>query len=176
MSRNSLCTCSDGLSCHARRSVSHYFIASSRVRILSAFFSALLNLHRPYFAQVLSAAPHDPLKHRYGPSVIAIYRAAWRLIEGLITTHKRTPFIMERLSTPWSQALSAGVSKGIGLAIESRTECRIQIVMCLMVTRAPTSALAPASLHELDRLCEIFEKLQGRSQTAANNLVPNFHS
>lgn len=54
--------------------------------------------------------PNDPLKHRYGPSVIAIYRAAWRLIEGLIGTHKRVPFVIERLSLPWSQALSAAVS------------------------------------------------------------------
>ena len=43
--------------------------------------------------------------------------------------------------------------------------------MCLLVTRAPMSSLAPASLHELDRLCELFEQVGGKSITAANNLV-----
>lgn len=71
---------------------------------------ALLNLHRPYLAQVLNSTPHDLLKHRYSPSVIAIYRASWRLIEGLIATHKRAPLVFERISLPWSQALSAAVS------------------------------------------------------------------
>lgn len=131
---------------------------------------ALLNLHRPYLAQVLNTTPHDLLKHRYSPSVIAIYRASWRLIEGLIATHKRCPLIIERVSLPWSQALSAAVSNsrsplwGTGLTY-------FQIVMCLLVTRAPTSSLASASLHELDRLCEFFEKLQHASLTARNNLV-----
>ncbi|KAI0706170.1 hypothetical protein BC835DRAFT_1312763 [Cytidiella melzeri] len=120
--------------------------------VLSSKEITLLNLHRPYFAQVLSATPHDLLKHRYSPSVIAIYRAAWRLIEGLIYTHQRVPLVIERVTLPWSQALSAA------------------IVMCLLVTRAPASSLASASLHELDRLCEMFEKLQKVSLIARNNL------
>lgn len=71
---------------------------------------ALLNLHRPYFAQALNEMPQDLLRHRYGPSVMAIYRSAWRLIEGVKETHKRVPLVMERLGLPWSQSLSAGVS------------------------------------------------------------------
>ncbi|EKM57518.1 uncharacterized protein PHACADRAFT_251191 [Phanerochaete carnosa HHB-10118-sp] len=43
--------------------------------------------------------------------------------------------------------------------------------MCLMVTRAPTSSLALASLHELDRLCEIFQRCSDRAPTAANHVV-----
>ncbi|KAJ3547759.1 hypothetical protein NM688_g5369 [Phlebia brevispora] len=120
--------------------------------VMSCKEATLLNLHRSYFAQALNEMPQDLLRHRYGPSVMAIYRSAWRLIEGLRETHKRVPAVMERLGLPWSQSLSAA------------------IVMCLLVTRAPTSSLAPASLHELDRLCELFEQLESKSQTAANNL------
>lgn len=72
--------------------------------------TALLNLHRPYFAQALNELPNDLLRHRYGPSVMAIYRSAWRLIEGLRETHKKAPQVVERLSLPWSQSLSAAVS------------------------------------------------------------------
>lgn len=43
--------------------------------------------------------------------------------------------------------------------------------MCLLVTRAPLSSLASASLHELDRLCEIFCQLQHKSHIAASTLV-----
>ena len=82
----------------------------------------MLNLHRPYFAQALSSMPHDLLKHRYGPSVIAIYRAAWRLIEGLIATHKNYPLITERLSYPWSHALSGGVSKTATILDRARAD------------------------------------------------------
>lgn len=71
--------------------------------------TALLNLHRPYFAQALNELPHDLLRHRYGPSVMAIYRSAWRLIEGLRETHKKAPQVVERLGLPWSQSLSAAV-------------------------------------------------------------------
>ncbi|EKM57519.1 uncharacterized protein PHACADRAFT_206418 [Phanerochaete carnosa HHB-10118-sp] len=39
-----------------------------------------------------------------------------------------------------------------------------------MVTRAPTSSLALASLHELDRLCEIFQRCSDRAPTAANHV------
>jgi len=52
----------------------------------------------------------------------------------------------------WSQCVAAG------------------IVMCLLVTRAPTSALATSSLQELDVLVEVFEQAASRSQIASNNL------
>ena len=43
--------------------------------------------------------------------------------------------------------------------------------MCLFVTRATKSSFAPASLHELDRVYELFERCSSTSRTAANNLV-----
>ena len=70
---------------------------------------ALLNLHRTYFAQALHDQPQDLLKHRYGPSVMATYRSAWRLIEGLKQPSKKTPKLLSRHSLAWSQNLSAAV-------------------------------------------------------------------
>lgn len=46
-----------------------------------------------------------------------------------------------------------------------------QIVMCLLVTRAPCSTLAPSSVQELDKLCELFEQASSKSQVASNNVV-----
>ena len=47
---------------------------------------ALLNIHRAYFAQALRENPLDPLRHRYGLSVMALYRSAFRLVEGCTKT------------------------------------------------------------------------------------------
>lgn len=83
--------------------------------LMSSFFSffwvatALLNLHRPYFAQALNDGPQDLLKHRYAPSVLAIYRSAWRIIEALRMTQERVPFVTERWGMPWSLSMSAAV-------------------------------------------------------------------
>jgi hypothetical protein len=70
----------------------------------------LLNLHRAYFAQALHDSPNDIQRHRYLPSVVAIYRASWRLIHGLQLAWANVPQIMARIHLPWSQALSAAVS------------------------------------------------------------------
>lgn len=73
--------------------------------------SALLNLHRCYFAEALREQPNDLLKHRYGPSVIATYRSAYRLIQGLKAIPcKFAPRHISKFSLSWSYGLSAAVS------------------------------------------------------------------
>ncbi|KAG2744919.1 hypothetical protein P692DRAFT_20858521, partial [Suillus brevipes Sb2] len=98
----------------------------------------LLNIHRRYFTQALEDQPNDLLKHKYGPSVMAMYRSAWRVIETI-----------EWLSLFWSHALSAA------------------IVMCMIINRAPQSNIAPSSLHELDVVYEVFQKSASTSKPAA---------
>lgn len=80
----------------------------------------LLNLHRPYFAQALHDSPHDTHKHRYLPSVAAIYRASWRIVHGLQFAWTTVPQILARLHLPWSQALSAAVRDPIKSTINHR--------------------------------------------------------
>ncbi|KAH7926867.1 hypothetical protein BV22DRAFT_1062124 [Leucogyrophana mollusca] len=109
----------------------------------------LLNIHRSYFAQALQDSPHDLLKHKYGPSVMAAYRSAWRIIESHAHSVKLLPQVMERMCVFWSHALSAA------------------IVMCMMVTRAPTSSMAMPSLHELDVIYRLFETSAPTSKPAA---------
>lgn len=72
--------------------------------------AALLSLHRPYFTQALKDMPMDLARHRYIPSVIAIYRSAWRIIEGLQLTWRRIPQALVRFNLAWSHALGAAVS------------------------------------------------------------------
>ncbi|KAG1763219.1 hypothetical protein EDD22DRAFT_777289, partial [Suillus occidentalis] len=109
----------------------------------------LLNIHRRYFTQALEDQPNDLLKHKYGPSVMAMYRSAWRVIESHSRAVRLIPRAIERLSLFWSHALSAA------------------IVMCMIVNRAPQSNIAPSSLHELDVVYEVFQKSASTSKPAA---------
>ena len=78
------------------------------IRLLT-LLEALLNLHRTYFMQALRDQPNDLLKHRYGPSVMATYRSAWRLIQALEHSSRKAPDLLARISLAWSHALSAAV-------------------------------------------------------------------
>ncbi|KZP04663.1 hypothetical protein FIBSPDRAFT_1054535 [Athelia psychrophila] len=123
-----------------------------RFIVLSSKEATLLNLHRTYFAQALREQPHDLLRHRYGPSVMATYRSAWRLIEGLKSPTRRTPGLIARHNIAWSNALSAA------------------IVMCLMVTRAPSSNLATSCMEELVTVEGLFTAASPSCRAAANLL------
>jgi len=71
---------------------------------------ALLHLHKPYFSQVLADQPGDILKHKYAPSFIAVFRAAWRLTRGICLTFDRVPEFLLRAGFCWSHATDAAVS------------------------------------------------------------------
>ncbi|KAG2066960.1 hypothetical protein BDR04DRAFT_1105799 [Suillus decipiens] len=111
--------------------------------------TTLLNIHRRYFTQALEDQPNDLLKHKYGPSVMAMYRSAWRVIESHSHAARKIPQAIERLSLFWSHALSAA------------------IVMCMIVSRAPQTNIASSSLHELDVVYEVFQKSAPTSKPAA---------
>ncbi|KAG5638503.1 hypothetical protein H0H81_012308 [Sphagnurus paluster] len=113
----------------------------------------LLNLHRPYFVHVIREMPQELARHRYAPSVISVYRSAWRLIQVMRVWWKNASYPLSRTSQPWSYVLSAA------------------IVMCLICTRAPTSTMAPPALAELDTLLETLQEAAPKAPAAANVLV-----
>ncbi|KAF8899388.1 fungal-specific transcription factor domain-containing protein [Infundibulicybe gibba] len=112
----------------------------------------LLKLHQPYFARALRDRPEDLAQHRYTPSVVAAYRSAWRIIRALQITWTRVPQYLARDNLPWSIALSAGV------------------VMCSLISRAPTSKMAPSAFDELSSLSNFFQEASLTCRSAAQNL------
>ncbi|KAG6919080.1 hypothetical protein DXG01_009333 [Tephrocybe rancida] len=100
----------------------------------------------------LQEMPAELMRHRYIPSVMSVYRSAWRIMRGLVMTWQHAAQALVRLSLPWSQTLSAA------------------IVMCLLVTRAPTSSLSRSALTELDRILELFKSAASMARPAANLL------
>ncbi|KAH9897656.1 hypothetical protein C8Q73DRAFT_787911 [Cubamyces lactineus] len=114
--------------------------------------STLLSLHRPYFSLAVKEASDNPLKHRYAPSVLAVYRSAWRILSAVQAAYRIAPIIVSRCGFVWSYALTCS------------------ILLCLLITRAPASTLAAPSLVELNSICTLFEEATTQSQVASNNL------
>ncbi|KAJ7511773.1 fungal-specific transcription factor domain-containing protein [Mycena galericulata] len=143
---------------HLRPTCTAEVPAPSSSRLLQRFLalstkeSTLLNLHRAYFAQALQDKPDDLANHRFIPSVMATYRSAWRLIRGLVIMWRDAPMLLSRVGSVWSPALSSA------------------IVMCILVTRAPTSKMTKSSLEELDSLAYLFQQAAPSSKFAANLL------
>ncbi|KAH9957554.1 fungal-specific transcription factor domain-containing protein [Lactifluus volemus] len=120
---------------------------------------ALLNIHRAYFTQALRENPHDPLRHRYGLSVMALYRSAFRLVEGCSKTFQACPpnFPFFRTNFASSKMLS------------------VVIVMRLLVTSAPKSNLAMPALDILNNAVALLEAGIESGSTKNMEAVRNLH-
>lgn len=120
--------------------------------------TTLLNLHRGYFAQALSENFGDDGEglqdHRYMPSVLSVYRSAWRIVAGLQLAWSHIPNLLQRINLPWSQGLSAA------------------IVLCLLVTQASSSHLVAPALEKLRQLLTLFRSAAHLCRPAAT-LVPS---
>ncbi|KAF9449972.1 hypothetical protein P691DRAFT_811321 [Macrolepiota fuliginosa MF-IS2] len=132
-------------------------IHMARFMVLFAKESTLLHLHRAYFMSALEECPGDLSKHSFIPSVMAIYRSAWRLMRGLRLIWGFVPELISKMNVAWSQALSAAV------------------VMCLFITRTPGSHLTEPALNELSLLVELFDEAVSMCQ-AANDLIGDLRS
>ncbi|KAI0673868.1 hypothetical protein C8Q78DRAFT_967725 [Trametes maxima] len=112
----------------------------------------LLNLHRPYFSLAVKEASKDPLRHKFGPSVMAVYRSAWRILTTVHNAYTITPGIVGRYGLVWSYSLACA------------------ILLCLLITRASSSPLAGPCLVELEKVSKLFEEAACQCQFASNNI------
>ncbi|KAL0952109.1 hypothetical protein HGRIS_008740 [Hohenbuehelia grisea] len=131
--------------------VSHV-LQMQRWYVMACKENTLLHLHRGYFAQALHEQSNNITKHKYGPSVLATYRSAWRLIESVRLFWRLVPQLLGRAHLAWSHSLSAA------------------IVMCLLVTRAPASSFTITALDQLDKLRQTFEEASQTCRFARNNV------
>lgn len=72
----------------------------------------LLQLHRTYFMRALSG-PEEAFnkRHRYAPSVVAVWLGAVRMIAAVETLYRREPELAARILGYWSNTFSAVVGK-----------------------------------------------------------------
>ncbi|KAG2145129.1 hypothetical protein DEU56DRAFT_194357 [Suillus clintonianus] len=100
----------------------------------------LLYIHRSWFVQAVREAPANPLKHKYAPSVLAVYRSACRLISSLKGLYRVHPHPTDRTWFFWSAIFSA---------------C---IVLGAIVVDSPLCTLASNALQELDQGMVLYEQ------------------
>ncbi|KAI5123792.1 hypothetical protein M0805_009087 [Coniferiporia weirii] len=119
-----------------------YVLAHTRETIL-------LDLHRGFFAQAMIDDPVNPLRSQYAPSFLATYRSASHILKSIREEFEVLPELSARFWPPWTFAFSSAVVFGA------------------VVTRGPSSSMAPSSLQELDMACKLFSQASRHSRRAA---------
>ena len=89
-------------------SVSHPTVVF--VLVLNVLFTALLYVHRCYFATALNDHPADPMRSQYAPSFLAGYRSATALLNTIREQFNLFPAQITRFWVIWTHAFSACVS------------------------------------------------------------------
>ncbi|KAJ7591168.1 hypothetical protein C8J56DRAFT_1013906 [Mycena floridula] len=100
----------------------------------------LMYVHRSFFAQAILDHPANPLRSPYAPSYLACYRVASGVIKSSLNHYTRFPQLCARWVTLWTHLFSAAI-----------------IVGCI-VTRSPSSSMAPHAFIELGLACDLFQK------------------
>ncbi|EPQ56096.1 hypothetical protein GLOTRDRAFT_39622, partial [Gloeophyllum trabeum ATCC 11539] len=114
--------------------------------------TALLYIHRSFFAQAVIEHPEDPLKSRYATSFVSAYNASSVILNTISNQYEVCPDLVARFWTVWTYAFSAAVVFGT------------------VVTRGPQSALAPSAAEELEKARVMFMRAARLSQRAAKAL------
>ncbi|GLB33705.1 putative fungal specific transcription factor [Lyophyllum shimeji] len=112
----------------------------------------LLYIHRSFFAQAMLDHPINPLRSPYAPSFLAAYRCASGVIKSNLNYFDKWPDLCCRWWAVWTHLFSAAI-----------------IVGCI-VTRSPSSSMAPSAFIELGLACDMFEKGAKQSRRARNGL------
>ncbi|KAJ6509940.1 fungal-specific transcription factor domain-containing protein [Mycena vitilis] len=112
---------------------------------------ALLYIHRTFFAQSMLDHPANPLRSPYAPSFLAAYRCASGMIKANLNHFER--HLCCRWWVVWTHLFSAAI-----------------IVGCI-VTRSPSSSMAPTAFIELGLACDLFEKGAKFSRRARSGLA-----
>ncbi|KAJ7179223.1 hypothetical protein C8R46DRAFT_1324183, partial [Mycena filopes] len=134
------------------RSVGGYRFLSSFCCFLTAI-SALLYIHRTFFAQAMLDHPVNPLRSPYAPSFLAAYRCASGMIKANLNHFERFPELCCRWWVVWTHLFSAAI-----------------IVGCI-VTRSPSSSMASTAFVELGLACDLFEKGAKSSRRARSGFA-----
>ncbi|KAJ7904419.1 hypothetical protein B0H14DRAFT_3079297 [Mycena olivaceomarginata] len=105
----------------------------------------LLYIHRTFFAQAMLDHPVNPLRSPYAPSFLAAYRCASGMIKANLNHFERFPELCCRWWVVWTH--------------------------CCIVTRSPSSSMAPTAFIELGLACDLFEKGAKFSRRARSGLA-----
>ncbi|KZP33618.1 hypothetical protein FIBSPDRAFT_916075 [Athelia psychrophila] len=121
--------------------------------VLSHFRSlTMLYIHKSFFAQALLDHPENVLLSRYAPSFLAISSCASTIIRASVMHLEKVPELCSRWWIMWNNLFSAAIIVGS------------------IVTRAPSSDMAPKAYFELGIAVDLFVK-GGGPRVATATLV-----
>ncbi|KIY68323.1 hypothetical protein CYLTODRAFT_421738 [Cylindrobasidium torrendii FP15055 ss-10] len=121
-----------------------------KASLTTAIETVLLQLHRYYFARVLSGKEGMVNRaHRFIPSCVAVYLSASRMIAIVQDLYDREPELTSRMLGYWSNTFSAAVA------------------LCILCSRAPAACLIPTALQELERARSLFNSAKEACPRAA---------
>ncbi|KAJ3504637.1 hypothetical protein NLJ89_g7836 [Agrocybe chaxingu] len=88
------------------------FVIIQRASLSTALEAVLLQLHRQFFTRAVSG-PEEAFnrRHKYAPSVVAVFLSASRMIATVQELYNHQPHLTARILGYWSNAFSAAVSR-----------------------------------------------------------------
>ncbi|KAF8895147.1 hypothetical protein BD779DRAFT_1608834 [Infundibulicybe gibba] len=126
---------------HSGVGVNQRFLVMQRALVSIGRDIALLQLHRRCFTEAMSEPDQFDLQHKFAPSVLATYLGASSLISAVETLFNQEPQLSARFLHFWFNAFSGAVT------------------LSLLVSRAPSSLIAPFAVQDLERACQLFRKV-----------------
>ena len=102
----------------------------------------LILIHRSYSSRAASEMPSNPLKHRFGPSVLATFKCATVMADLMTDFLEHQPVWVGRIYPIWAMAFSAAAAIGS------------------LVMFAPRWCHASKALMHLDKICTFFENAE----------------
>ncbi|CAG7847734.1 SubName: Full=Uncharacterized protein {ECO:0000313/EMBL:CCA67892.1} [Serendipita indica DSM 11827] len=114
--------------------------------------SALMYLHRGFFARAVFDPPHEPLRHKYSHSVLACFTSACQILRWMREVVYPYSHLLNRLFGWWGHAYSSAVTLG-GLVVMS-----------------PGCNLAEQALREFDAAIEMLN--HGTVGPKARRILP----
>ncbi|KZP18904.1 hypothetical protein FIBSPDRAFT_1045841 [Athelia psychrophila] len=127
--------------------------AIQQYTVLAVIESNILYIHRNYFAQAIREEPLDPLKHKYGPSVMASYRSAYRMICGMTDLYTLHPEATSKHEFSWASVFSACV------------------VFAALIIESPGSSLACEAFLSYQKMVLFFKMVRSKESSSQSTLI-----
>lgn len=115
-------------------------------------------IHRSYFARAIREKPLDPLKHKYGHSVMVSYRGACQVIHGLRNLYDMYPKSTGEQQYFWSAMFAACV------------------VLAALAIESPGSSLAWEAGQGMEQAVRFFETAPSKGSSSQSALVNYYYT
>lgn len=110
------------------------------------------------------------MKHKYAPSVLAIYSSARTLIWAVDLLYSWEPTLSSCFMVFWSNCFSAAVGHHFDHS-EPLLIHYVQCALCFLVSRAPSLPIVPYALQDLDKVSVLFKRLSEQCPRVSSYVV-----